>query len=62
MMFTKNDFNRKRGFSDMDEERFKSFKGKKGNTSKKILKPAEEPEVFKLLKKAKRILALRSMS
>lgn len=46
----------------MDEERFKSFKGKKGNTSKKILKPAEEPEVFKLIRKAKRILALRNMS
>lgn len=62
MMVTKNNLNWKRGFSNMKEERFKSFKGKKGNTSKKILRPAKEPEVFKLLRKAKRILALRSMS
>jgi hypothetical protein len=43
------------------EEIFKSYKGKKGNTSKKILRPAEEPEWFKLLRKAKRIIALRRL-
>jgi len=43
------------------EEIFKSYKGKKGNTSKKILRPAEEPELFKLLRKAKRFIALRRL-
>jgi len=43
------------------EEIIKSYKGKKGNTSKKVLRPVQEPEVFKLLRKAKRIIALRML-
>jgi hypothetical protein len=43
------------------EEIFKSYKGMKGNTSKKVLRPAQEPEVFRLLRKAKRIIALRRL-
>lgn len=43
------------------EEIFKSYKGKKGNTSTKVLRPAQEPEVFRLAKKALRIIALRRM-
>ncbi|GAB7387170.1 hypothetical protein BSNK01_10060 [Bacillaceae bacterium] len=44
------------------EEVFKSYKGKKGNMTKKVLKPAQEPEVFRLVKKALRVVALRRMS
>jgi hypothetical protein len=43
------------------EEIFKSYKGMKGNTSKKVLRSAQEPEVFRLAKKALRIIALRRM-
>ncbi|HEY8543232.1 MAG TPA: hypothetical protein VIL29_12660 [Pseudothermotoga sp.] len=43
------------------EEIFKSYKGEKGNTSKKVLRPAKEPEVFKLIRKAKQIIALRRL-
>jgi hypothetical protein len=52
---------RKRGVRMSREEIFKSYKGKKGNTSKKVLRPAQEPEVFRLAKKALRIIALRRL-
>jgi len=43
------------------EEILKSYKGKKGNTSTKVLRSAQEPEVFRLARKALRIIALRRM-